>query len=292
VTLFGRTPREYLRLAAIPIAVFAVFELLRVDLYRHAGLQSDGFWVMVPYQATLLVLLVRVRMTGFGDFKALLPLFAMATATLWIVDSANFLVGRRSSDNLLVANGAILSALLLGLTLLLHWALGSIVLFVSMTRARMVLLGVFVFLFVAAIVPQIGLGVPLLVMAVAGLAFLVGVVVPKRTNAAKWLGYAGAVFMLATTATCVGGTVACERQYGDEQTAEQLVAAIESYRQTHGHYPESLDALPSPPRLEFGQRAVPYYYGRHEDSFTLSYTSGFRARRVYDSARKEWESWD
>src|SRR5438067_2385174 len=143
--IFGRTPAEYACFAAIPLVLLAAFATLRVDLYRHSLLRSDGLWLMLASQATLLFFVVRVRLTRFGDFKTLLPLVATATATLVIVDAANRLAGRAAPDNVQVVDA--LGLLAMAIMILLYWALGSIILALLMTRARMALAGLFVFLF-------------------------------------------------------------------------------------------------------------------------------------------------
>jgi hypothetical protein len=295
VKVFGRTPREYLRFAAVPLAVFAVVVLLLGQASRLSWLGRDIPWPLFAYQATLLALVLRARWTHFGDRRTLLPLFALATAMLLIVDGLSHLLGGAPSSilrKLVQEDGAILAILWFTLVTLLHWVLGAVLLAVLSSRANAILAGLFVVLFFAALAAPQGIVIALVVMAAGALGALVRLVLPKGTRASAWLAYAGSVFLVAFAATFVGGTVSCNLQYGDERTAEQLIAAIESYRQTHGEYPESLQALPAPPPTRFGQQHSPYFYGRDKDSFRLTYPSGFRATRTYYSASKEWESFD
>lgn len=294
--IFSRTPGEYLRLAAVPLAALALFAALRIELYRHSFLGTGA--VVLAYEAVLLALIVRVRVTRFGNFKTLLPLVVMATATLEIVDGASLLIGRRASDSFLANNtdGPLFGLVALTLTVLVHWLVGSILLalLTSWTHAALALL--FAFLLFATLVPQLGIGVPFLVMAASGLGFLVKLVWRKGTRVSAWLGYSGSVCLLAFLAMFIGGPVSCQLQMGDEATATRLVAAIEGYRQKNGHYPESLqslvpDPLPALP-LKFGQPQFPYFYRRGEDSFELAYPTGFKMGRRYHSQSREWENVD
>src|SRR5688500_16744423 len=100
--IFDKTPGEYLRFAAVPPVVSVVLAIVRVDLYRALGIGPDNHWLSIG--TLLLVTLVyqtaRLRLTGFGGAKQLLPLFYLHVGALYLVDVLSLAVGRAAHDNL------------------------------------------------------------------------------------------------------------------------------------------------------------------------------------------------
>jgi hypothetical protein len=148
-------------------------------------------------------------------------------------------------------------------------------------------------LLLAALMPSVALFTTI----VMGCA-LVGVIMfgisglfTKRLAAATVCAW---VFALALAANILGMFVLIEIQKGDEQTARQLVAALDRYRGATGTFPASLEALvpeyvSALPPTPWGQRTSRYLYRKENDQFRLAYSVGFNAYRSYDSRTKKWK---
>lgn len=141
-----------------------------------------------------------------------------------------------------------------------------------------------------AIIPTLLAGLSLAALLIAGIVGLF----TKRHRATRFCGW---LFLLSLGATVIGGVISLNRQQGGQETAEQLVKAIERFHRERGKYPAALDALvpaylPSLPRPKWGQSANPYFYRQQSNTFTLSYSTGFKVHRVYNPHTKTWDTVD
>jgi hypothetical protein len=75
--------------------------------------------------------------------------------------------------------------------------------------------------------------------------------------------------------------------------AEEVIAAVEAYRQQHGHYPDELGDLPTPPATTFrrGSYTEELKYDRGRSGYTLEYAYGWYTY-TYDSGTGKWEARD
>lgn len=150
--------------------------------------------------------------------------------------------------------------------------------------------------FVAALFEVVAI-VPTIVMGVSLLGLFVAVIFGAITRRWGALKACALLFATSTAGNIAGYMTHLNLREGDQATADSLVRALNEHRRERGDYPEKLEGLvpkylgvlPSPP---FGQATAPYFYQRREGEFTLSYPTGFKASRRYDSRTKAWESLD
>jgi hypothetical protein len=89
--IFGKTPGEYVRFAAGPLALTIVVGVLRYGLYQAGASVNMVKWLSVTTVSVIAILYysVRVPVSRFGSYKQLLPLCLLQfAAASWIAGLA------------------------------------------------------------------------------------------------------------------------------------------------------------------------------------------------------------
>ena len=133
-------------------------------------------------------------------------------------------------------------------------------------------------------------GMLMLSLAGAVIAVLVGLFTKKFTAAKRF----GMLFVISLVAILADIKISEKELAKTEQTAGQVIAAIERYRSAHGALPPSLDRLvpeqfPKLPTARNGQR---FMYEVESNDFRLGYSRPYLMVLTYDSKTKKWSTHD
>jgi hypothetical protein len=132
-----------------------------------------------------------------------------------------------------------------------------------------------------------------LCVAVAGLAAGAYACLPSR-RAANALVALPLAALLLPVAGCTCGSLLWQLEFARNRgRAEAVIGAMEDYRREHGHYPDDLGDLPTPPRTTFrrGSYTHELKYDGGGSGFALEYAYGWYTYR-YHSWEGEWEARD
>ena len=113
----------------------------------------------------------------------------------------------------------------------------------------------------------------------------------RRYRTARLFGLLIAISLLAATFDVI---IADRQRENTEQTASQVIAAIERYRAAHGALPESLNQLVPGQLAELptARNGRPFWFEGSLKNFSLSFSMPFLLVRSYDSKTKKWSTHD
>ena len=136
------------------------------------------------------------------------------------------------------------------------------------------------------------LPVGILMVSIIGavISVLVGLLT-KKYRAARLFGV---VVMLSLLAVIVDLVISDRQQEKTEQTAVQVITAIERYRSAHGVLPASLDRL-VPEQLAqvpTARNNNRFMYEVRSNDFSLSFSMPVFMVRTYDSKTRKWSTHD
>jgi hypothetical protein len=133
----------------------------------------------------------------------------------------------------------------------------------------------------------------LLCVAVAVLGAAAYACLPSR-RAANALAALFLAALLLPVAGCACGSLLWRLEFaGNRGRAEAIIRQLEDYRREHGHYPDELVGLPTPPATTFrrGRHTHELKYDGGGSGFTLEYAYGWYTYR-YHSWEGKWEAHD
>jgi hypothetical protein len=136
------------------------------------------------------------------------------------------------------------------------------------------------------------LPVGILVISVVGVLLSVPIGFFSRNFAAARLwGLAATVSFFAVL---VGSLISDKRRDTSQQTAGQIIEAIERYRSTYGTLPASLDQLVPEqlPQLPITSDGRPFWYQVTSNNFRVSFPLPAMMVRTYDSRTRDWRTHD
>jgi hypothetical protein len=128
-------------------------------------------------------------------------------------------------------------------------------------------------------------------VAVLGAAAYACLPSPRAANALAPLLWAA---LLLPVGGCACGSFLWRWEFdANRRHAEEVVGALEAYRQEYGHYPADLEDLPTPPAttIRRGGHTHELKYEGGGSGFTLEYAYGWYTYE-YDSGTGTWSSRD
>jgi len=132
------------------------------------------------------------------------------------------------------------------------------------------------------------LGVAVAVLGAAAYACL-----PSRRTANALAALCLAALLLPVAGCACGSFLWRWEFQANRRHAEEVIRALEAYRREHGHYPDDLGDLPTPPATTFrrGSYTHELKYDGGVSGFALEYAYGWYTYR-YHSWEGKWEERD
>jgi hypothetical protein len=130
-------------------------------------------------------------------------------------------------------------------------------------------------------------------VAVAGLGAAAYACLPSRRVANALVALTLAALVLPVAGCAFGSFLWRWEFQANRRHAEEVIGALEAYRQEHGYYPDGLGDLPTPPATTFrrGRYTHELKYDSGGSGFTLEYAYGWYTYR-YHSWEGKWEAHD
>ncbi len=135
---------------------------------------------------------------------------------------------------------------------------------------------------------SVSLGVTVAVLGAAAYACL-----PSRRTGKALVALPLAALLLPVCGCACGSFLWRWEFDANRRHAEEVIGALEAYRQEHGYFPADLEDLPTPPAttIRRGGHTHELKYGRGRSGFTLGYAYGWYTYS-YDSGTGKWEARD